>query len=432
MPELDDAQIRTALVALRDSAAREVDPEARLDELHARANRRGAGRRWGVGLLAAVAAVALVAGSVAVFDRGEDHVVTAPAEELDIGHDDGAKAALDRAVRATLEAPGWVAEIVNVVGRTTVTYQAPNRIDSDTTDADGERLSRVVIVGTESWSSDSSGWVPGQRDWRTIAPLTLLDALSSACVATWRSGELAAWDGTDGCDGPLGDALDGTDVWVVALDAAGRLARIDVGELGSDAVDPDTPRAGLNRLGGLPVGARFSVEFRYEDVPEVSVPADAAADDAAARELEDLMIGAFVALGWDRRPCCSHPADTRSAQLAAEVDGVEVPVVGAPVEERTFDHDGAPAVFVQHNDHVVGARPIDLAGAPGVTGTANGYPFAAFTCGGYLWMVGGLFGSDGPPLDDGLVISAATELSGAVACEPGERPVAPGHGDPHG
>ena len=47
-----------------------------------------------------------------------------------------------------------------------------------------------------------------------------------------------------------------------------------------------------------------------------------------------------------------------------------------------------------------------------------------------LWMVGGLFGNTEPPLDPDLVLSAATDLAGALECEPGERPVAPGPGEP--
>lgn len=431
MPELDDAQIRTAITQVADAAAAEVDLDARLAELHARTAKGGHGRRWGTGLLAAAAAVALVAGSMAVFGGpdGDQRVHTVPAPGV-LTHDPDAKEALDRAVAATMDASGWVAEITSGGGgHSRFTYQHPNRVDSDTFDSDGNRVDRLIVIGTDAWSPDDGVWTPYQHDWRDVFPITALDALDTACAVRTDDG-LLAWRDDGDCDRPLDPDASDTDVWRVELDA-GRVSTI---ETFNGMLDPEAVRPGLNRAARLPDAARFRASFRYDHVPAVDAPGTGPpSTPEAPSDAEALAYDAFDALGWEPEGQGLLAPGATGAAFYMRIGDAIVPVAGSPVQDLTFDHNGEPEVFVLDNDHITDAHTVELGDAPGVAGTADGYPFAAFTCGGYLWTVGGLLGADWPVRIEGdLAISVAADLAAVLGCEPGDRPVAPGHGDPHG
>lgn len=429
MPEIDDAQIRTALEQLRDSAAAEVDVEARFAELRRRVGSRPTGRRWGAGLVATAAAVALLAGSFAVFgggDRGQQ-VHTGPDSSV-MTPDPAAKEDLDRAMKATLDAPGWVAESSTSARRARFTFRQPDRVDADTFDLDGVRVERLIVIGSDGWFADGNGWVPQQRDWRSMFPFTALDALALACAAHTEDG-LLVWRDGGPCDAPLDSSDRTTDVWRVTLDDDGRVATI---ETVNEFLDPEMTGPGLNQAARLPVTARFRITFRYDHVPGVDVPRkDPSSLPATPNDAEAIAYDAFEAVGWEPvGEGLLNPGSTSAEFHVAFGSGI-ITVIGTPVQDRTFERDGAPAVFALDND-ATAAEPIDLDDTPGIAAVAGGYPFIAFTCGEHLWTVSGLRAADWPPTVADLVTEVAETLAGALECEPGPRPVAPGQSDPNG
>lgn len=438
MPELDDAQIRTTLEEVVDAAAAEVDVDARLVELHARVGKGRTNTRWRGGFLAAAAVVAVVAGSVAVFaDRdagqqvltGPQEVDTTPEPDVVTAHEPDAAAMLERAAQATLDAPGWVVVVAGGASLNSTTYRAPDRVLTAVDNGDGFETI-ALVAGSDAWAIDDGNWVRVERDYQDNTPFVVLDTLLRACAARIDEGILA-WDGSMGCERPFENQPVGTNAYLATVED-GRIARVDLGQVAAEPPAEDLPPHGLNRLDQFNVIGPVYVTFRYDDVPEVTVPPEALAATTAAEELDDLMSTAFTTLGWELAQCCNLPGDIGGAQAAVHLAGARVPLDVSPVEQRIYELDGAPAVFVHGNDYVTDARPVELGSAAGVAGTADGYPFAAFTCGGYLWTVGGLFGGESERLPADLVAAAATELAVALECEPGDRPVARGHGDPHG
>lgn len=445
MPELDDAQIRTTLEQVADAAAAEVDVDARLAELHARVG-KGRTSRWRGVFLTVAAVVVVLAGSVAVFagrDAGQQ-VLTGPQDvgtahepggvtshDVDevTAHEPDAAAILKRAAQGTLDAPGWVADVAGGASLNSTTYRAPDRVLTAVDDGDGFEIV-ALVAGSDAWDVDDGNWVRVERDYQDNTPFVLLDTLLRACAARIDDGILA-WDSSMGCERPFENQPVGTNAYLATIEE-GHIARVDLGQVAAAPPAEGLSPSGLNRLNEFNVTGPVYVTFRYDDVPEVTVPPEALAATTAAEALEDLIGTAFKVLGWQREQCCDLPGDIGGAQAAVHLAGTSVPFDVSPVEWRTSDLDGAPAVFVHGNDYVSDARPVELGGAAGVAGTANGYPFAAFTCGGYLWTAGGMFGGEVERLPADLVVTAATDLAGALECEPGDRPVAPGHGDPHG
>ncbi|MGB6058285.1 MAG: hypothetical protein WBF71_08455, partial [Microthrixaceae bacterium] len=175
--------------------------------------------------------------------------------------------ALAAAVKATGDAPGWVAEISGIVGDARIVFQAPDRIDFRQEMASEPDMQQAVI-GTDSWSTDDGGWVKGQTDWRTVAPFTLLDALSSACVVH-SDGVFFARVVVGGC---AKDQLSDEDtVWHVKV-AAGRVDRVEYGTAGTTEAGETTSTGRADDVIDRPELGRMVVTFAYDNVPPVTVP----------------------------------------------------------------------------------------------------------------------------------------------------------------
>lgn len=418
MSDRDDVEVRSALEQLRDTAAASVEVDRRLDDLQGRSTPSGGARRQGRGLLAAAAVVAVVVGSVAVFARDDAvDVISGPGGadasgvvDIAVVHDPAAKDALDRAVKTTRDAAGFVATIQGGVGPSEFTYEAPDRVDVQTFDSVGDLLSRQVVVGSDMWVSGDGQWVTGQQDWRVTAPFTLFDALTAACVA--KADELLlAWDpGPSGCAEsaqPSSDLPDETAVWAVEVDDAGRLARVVVGEVGAltSPVLSSVGAESIRSLGRLGASAQLIATFDYDGLPPVTVPPRASADDPivdgtgidAERDLSEVV----AELGDVVSSCCDGRDDSISFTLASGGNGTLERVAIDPNRPEDTRRGVDDPQFLQ----------LDDGGVVVIAGGDRSNQVLRFACSQFHFTLGMT------DTDLNSAVGAATVIASALGCD---------------
>lgn len=146
-------------------------------------------------------------------------------------------------------------------------------------------------------------------------------------------------------------------------------------------------------------------------------------------DAEEAIGTAIASLGLEG--CCGEPSHGGSGATTGVVwDGVDVGILGSPVQDVTFEHEGASRAFVPFNDLVLSSEETSVAGAHATSGDANGSRFLAFTCGAHLWTLGGP--GMGAQATDAQLHDLAEALIPHLGCVVGEPPLATGHGDPHG
>jgi hypothetical protein len=216
-----------------------------------------------------------------------------PTEPVQPSPDAPAQVRARAAVEATLAAPRWRAEVSGGVTPMELWFHEPDRAESiagiEPVDRAGDPPMRTVQIGDDLYTSNDGGWT------RTTAPprgldnshRSLLEGLLADGPCFANQGDLiVAWqDPETGCGSSTtalpDDLPPGSDLWVLRIDADGRVDDFVVGEVpgavGSEREDlvlwPPSPSDGIDRpmrsAGGQPA---YIYSFTYADVPPITAP----------------------------------------------------------------------------------------------------------------------------------------------------------------
>lgn len=300
--------------------------------------------------------------------------------------------------------------------------------------------------------------VPRQSDVSSTAPTTPsgdsidFDLLGRTPDGTTSSRDLAAattqgdlnalWT-TARLDGAA-PSINFSEEIVVAItvpDGACPLTLGDVTRDGSD-IAPEFTRIGSCRLKLVPASYvvalhwaetgdsfRFVHPNRQPSGEQSTLQVDRPTPAPFTNPGEELLASALRRL--ELEACCGEPSHGGTGVTSGAVwEDTAIPISGAPLQDHTFDVDGTPRVVVPLNDLVTSSESATIAEAETLIGEADLGSFVAFTCGAYVWTIGGA--GAGERSSPAQVRSLAETLLAQLECPIGQRPVAPGHGDPSG
>lgn len=228
--------------------------------------------------IAAAVVLGVVVWAAALRDPG-------PTEPVQPSPDAPAQVRARAAVEATLAAPQWRAEVGPGLPPFAIWFHEPGQVES--TRGSGEQT-RAIQVGGDLYYSDDGGWT------RTTAPpgglanshRGLLEGLlvgwscfadQDEFIVAWQDPEIGCGSSTTA----LPDDLPaGSDIWVLRIDADGRVAEFAVGEIpgavGSERQDRGSMPPSAEEV-SVPIysaGGRTAVVYRfaYDDVPPITAP----------------------------------------------------------------------------------------------------------------------------------------------------------------